>query len=123
MAMSFRSSNHRAARLVTPINKQGHIVGRYIDVDDPNYTVRSYFLSNGVFEEIHHADSLGTYVSGINDKDEIVGNFIHRTTLRRHGFIWQNGEFTIIDDPETTYDTALFDINKKGDIVGNSDVG
>jgi probable HAF family extracellular repeat protein len=104
------------------INRRGHIVGRYTVADDTR--VRGFLLINDVYTTISHPDSSDTFVSGINDRGEVVGNFTHVTTLRSHGFIWQDGTFVeIIDHPDTEFNTALWDINRAGSIVGESDVG
>jgi probable HAF family extracellular repeat protein len=104
------------------INRQGHIVGRYTVAADTR--LRGFVLIDGVYTTISHPDSSDTYVSGINDRGEVVGNYTHDITLRSHGFIWQDGTFVeIIDHPQTTFNTALWDINRSGSIVGESDVG
>jgi probable HAF family extracellular repeat protein len=62
-----------------------------------------------------------TYAYGINDSGEVVGSYeTSYSSSQQHGFLYQNGTYTTIDDPNAgsggTYATG---INNSGIIVGN----
>ena len=58
-----------------------------------------------------------TTVFGINNKGELVGNFVDATGVSR-GFLLRSGTFTTIDHPGAGR-TAARGINDAGDVVGN----
>jgi hypothetical protein len=41
--------------------------------------------------------------------------------LLGHGFIWEEGVITTIDHPDASFNTALYDINSRDNIVGFHD--
>jgi probable HAF family extracellular repeat protein len=53
---------------------------------------------------------------GINNSGEIVGYYTD-SSGNQHGFIYQSGTFTTVDDPDGT-DTHLTAINNNGEIAG-----
>ena len=59
-----------------------------------------------------------TYPNGINDADQVVGSFETTYGGVEHGFLYQNGTFTTLDDPDAgTQDgqgTVAVDINNSG---------
>ena len=61
----------------------------------------------------------GTNPIGINDKGQIVG--VYTDSSGPHGFIYDNGTYTTIDDPSGG-GTALLGINNAGEIVGTPSV-
>jgi probable HAF family extracellular repeat protein len=57
-----------------------------------------------------------TEASGINDSGQIVG--VYRDAVGSHGFLFENGSYTTLDVPGSTY-TEAHGINASGQIVGN----
>ena len=57
----------------------------------------------------------GTVALGINDLGQIVGNY--GDASGGHGFLYNNGSYTTLNDPFATSTTA-FGINDAGQIVG-----
>ena len=62
--------------------------------------------------------SVFTDAEAINDADQVVG--IYRSTFGSHdqGFLYQNGTYTTISDPNGAEGTEAFGINNSGEIVG-----
>jgi probable HAF family extracellular repeat protein len=54
---------------------------------------------------------------GINKSGQIVGSYLQGGRL--HGFLWVNGSFTTLTDhPGALLDSAAYDIDDLGRIVG-----
>jgi hypothetical protein len=108
------------------INDRREIAASYADTAG---TFRSFLRNrNGAFTPIEHPDASGssphgsgTAVSGINDRQEMVGAYAAGGTA--HGFLRnRKGAFTTIDYPGAA-ETSLVEINERGQIVGSySDV-
>ena len=63
-------------------------------------------------------DATFTQALGINNKDQIVGDFMD-SAGQTHGFLWQKGKgYKIIDDPNGVGTTLVNGINDKGQLVG-----
>jgi uncharacterized membrane protein len=102
------------------INSKGQIVGRFTD----SAGTHGYVLSGGSFTTIDVPGatvSFGTFASGINDADQIVGDFFVATG-QQHGFLDSGGNFTTIDVPGVMHSTAALDINNASRIVGYYDM-
>jgi uncharacterized membrane protein len=107
------------------INNRGDIVGAYIEAapgPDPDpYAyyetgrLRGFVMRNGSFTPIDFPDGLGTKVSGINDRGEVVGYY--DTEDARRGFLLSEGSFTEIDPPGSLF-TLPSGINNRGHVVG-----
>jgi uncharacterized membrane protein len=104
------------------INDLGVIVGSYTGSDGRSHG----FVKNGsAFTSFDvpfpHSDMS---VNGINDLDQIVGNYFDSLIGSSHGFIFANGEFTSFDFPSLPLDkvhfTDLLGINDLGEIVGGA---
>jgi hypothetical protein len=104
------------------INNRGKIVGNYID-DDGTYHA---FVRNKKGRVTTLPDPPGvdpskgdaTLPTGINDHGEIVGGVYYGDGGGR-GYVYVQGEYTMIDgSPDATYTRAI-DINNKGQIVGD----
>jgi probable HAF family extracellular repeat protein len=112
------------------INDQGQIVGTFRDgtgnhgflysggtwttLDDP-------FAHSSVDNPFPHS----TIATGINDAGQIVGTY-KDSANQAHGFVYQNGAFTTVDDPQAsgssfsgTSGTQALGINDAGQIVGS----
>ncbi len=95
----------------------GDITGFYIDL---NGNIHGFTFIRGAFASIDFPGSLSTFPIGINDKDQIAGQY---TSLddAGHGFLLNNGQFTSIDQGRLTGpsgDTSANGINNHGDIAG-----
>jgi probable HAF family extracellular repeat protein len=62
-------------------------------------------------------NSVGISVAGINASGTVVGNW-YDNTYTEHGFIYQNGTLTTLDDPNAVNGSIISGINNKGEIVG-----
>jgi probable HAF family extracellular repeat protein len=76
------------------------------------------FLFDGVNNaSIDHPSATGgTWASGINGSDQIVGYYLRGSTYR--GYLYKNGIYTDIDFPDTT-NTYAYGINDSGQVVGH----
>jgi len=65
------------------------------------------------------SSSYYTAAEGINDAGQVVG--VATSTYGSHnvGFLYQNGTFTTISDPDGAEGTQAYGINNSGEIVGN----
>jgi probable HAF family extracellular repeat protein len=79
--------------------------GTYTTLDDPLAAEGDPFRING-----------GTIAAGINGAGQIVG-FYEDSNGDEHGFLYNGGIYTTLDDPEA-FDTTAFGINKNGHVVG-----
>jgi uncharacterized membrane protein len=71
--------------------------------------------------------AMGTLPLGVNDRGQVVGGWVgpdakvdpvDGETKPVHGFLWENGRFKKFDIPGATT-TAPYEINNRGQIVGN----
>lgn len=102
-------------RGITPqdINNQGDITGWFFDGRLRGFIKRN---GNGNVVALDIPGSILTEATGINDLDEIVGDFRGEDGLF-HGFFYRNGSFASIDVPSGG-DTGASGINNLGRIVG-----
>jgi probable HAF family extracellular repeat protein len=114
----------------TGINDKHQIVGYFGD----GVITHGFLYSGGDFKLIDDPGAscpagfspCGTFPSGINNKSQIVGilrvgiplpgNLI---ALEDHGFLYADGSFTTINDPNNPKGTFANGINDKGQIVGH----
>ncbi|MGB9368466.1 MAG: FG-GAP-like repeat-containing protein [Xanthobacteraceae bacterium] len=98
------------------INNAGTVVGYYTNsiVEDFNpHTVdvqhfTGFVFQNGTYQVIGPVD---TIPHGLNDAVQVVGQ------SGSHGFLYNNGNFSLLDDPHGS-STVAYDINNAGVIVG-----
>lgn len=104
------------------INNAGDVVGEYTT---SGHTLDGFIkLASGGFHTIAVPGAVETVAIGVNDNDTVVGAYIDGPGSAGgiHGFIWRiGGNFTMVDDPNSSGITVLFDINDEGDIVGYYD--
>jgi probable HAF family extracellular repeat protein len=93
------------------INNQDHITGWYFE-----NRLRGFIKRNGNVVALDVPNSLFTEPTGINDRDEIVGDY-RRQDGSFHGFLYRNGTYTSFDFPSGG-DTGAAGINNLGQIVG-----
>ena len=102
------------------INDANQIVGSFTD----SAGTHGFVLSGGSFSTIDVPEataSFGTFASGVNDADQIVGDYFVATG-QQHGFLDMGGTFTAIDVPGVLHSTAALDINNSSWIVGYYDM-
>ena len=58
-----------------------------------------------------------TQTFGVNNHDQVVGDYVGVDGVA-HGFVYSNGTYTGIDDPNGLGTTTINGINNAGDIVG-----
>jgi hypothetical protein len=102
-----------AATFPAGINDRGNIVGYY---RSPDFSHHGFIYSNGTFQSFDPPGSSDTFVLSINDPGEISGTF--SDVNGSHGFLLQNGHFSVIDYPNGQ--TQLEKINSRGQAVGTS---
>jgi uncharacterized membrane protein len=104
------------------INNSGHVAGFYLTSD--NKTV-GFLLQGSTYHKIEIPGALFVTVLGLNDADVLVGHFTLEGDVlgTRRGFLWSNGQLTLIDYPGVNYAagerTQLFGIGRDGTIVGS----
>jgi probable HAF family extracellular repeat protein len=109
------------------INKSGQIVGYYqLDVS-ANFQNHGFLYSGGTYITLDDpfasnsypsSTANGTIPSRINDEGQVVGHY-YDSSGNVHGFLYDNGKYTTLDDPTPgTTTTVATGINDKGDIVG-----
>ena len=107
---------------VNGINNVGQIVGNYYD---ENFTSHGFIESGGTFTTIDNPlaaqgnplISQGTALNGVNDAGQAAGYYYDASGVG-HGFIYDAGNFTALDDPSAANGTYAFGINISGDVVG-----
>src|SRR5262249_49744538 len=67
------------------------------------------------------AGSGGTLASGINNLGQIVGYYAG-SDQKYHGFVYNNGAYSSLDDPATSNGTVAAGINDSGQIAGNINI-
>ena len=58
-----------------------------------------------------------TQAFGLNNEDDVVGAYMDAAGLT-HGFIFDDGFFQSVDDPEGVGTTTINGINDRGQLVG-----
>ncbi len=104
------------------INSRGDVVGAYLEAvpgPDPyaHYEtgrLRGFVMRGRTFTPIDFPGGVGTKVSGINDRGEMVGYYDTDTT---RGFALRDGRFTTIDPPGSLASLPS-GIDNRGRVVG-----
>jgi probable HAF family extracellular repeat protein len=100
----------------TGINNAGDVVGWFEDGSLPNG--HGFLKSGGSYTQFDVPGATGTRTGGINDRDQIVGNFFDSAhAAHSHGFLKDGTSYTTIDVPGAT-ETFATGINNSGTIVG-----
>lgn len=99
---------------VTPqsINTHAHVTGWYFD----GTRLRGFLKRNGRVFGLTVPNSLFTEPTGINDPDQVVGDYLDQNGVF-HGFSYEDGVYTTIDFPAAA-DTGATGVNNLGQIVG-----
>jgi probable HAF family extracellular repeat protein len=100
-------------------NDHGQAVGYYsrtVNNSTPDFPY-IYDEFGGIFEVISIPAAVGgAQATGINNSSDVVGFFIDKGMVN-HGWLLEQGNFTVLDYPESTFTQAL-GINNKGVVVG-----
>lgn len=96
------------------INNAGHLVGTFGSNAQPN---RPFIDQNGVITDINIPGATSAFGFGINDFDQIVGQFTDGSNVTHGYFRDANGALTQLDVPGSQL-TAAIGINNSGTIVG-----
>jgi uncharacterized membrane protein len=106
------------------INAQGQVVGTYRDASQKRHGfIWMHGTVTATFNVPNDDPVLGTVALGINDRGQIVGDFVDAppppTASRRHGFLRDSAgkTYTTLDPPGSTL-TVAQGINNSGVIVG-----
>jgi uncharacterized membrane protein len=108
-------------------NNRGEVVGAYADDSGETPRQRGFLLRRGRVTRIDVPGALVTVPLGINDRGQVVGSWVGPDatvnpvtgeTGPAHGFLWHKGRYTKFDVPGATT-TAGYEINNRGQIVGN----
>jgi hypothetical protein len=108
-------------QLYLSVNSEGHIVGSYAD---SNGNVHGFLRRGETYTSIDFPGAVYTVSTGINDADEIVGNYCPTSQCLQtggeglQGFILKNGVYTTFAI-QGEYATGLASINNKGVLMGN----
>jgi hypothetical protein len=113
---TFDAPNGEATPL--DVNDRGWIVGNVCGTPaDCGPSTRGFLRDpKGRFTRIHKQGAVRTQAYGINDKGNVVGDYL-LPDGSVHGYRWRNGRFTTIDGPGGA-NATLTGINERGDIVG-----
>jgi probable HAF family extracellular repeat protein len=105
---------------VTGINNTGQIIGWYTPGPDlSSGSPHGFIYSNGNYTTVDDPLASATFLNGINDEGQIVGQECFPSTSGPcPGFIYSNGVFTPISVPGWG-SISPTDINNAGQIVGN----
>jgi hypothetical protein len=111
--------------VVTDIAPSGDIVGRYQSADGKFH---GFLRSGGVFTTIDHRDENGSLdmgPAGIQgmalNPDGVIAGYYQDVHKLFHGFVLENGVFTIIDPPSalnTGGSGGVLHVNPRGDVAG-----
>src|SRR5262249_34715256 len=99
------------------LNAQGQVVGVYRDASN---TRHGFVWQAGAFTTFDEPDAKtpeGTVPLGINDRGQIVRDYVDRHDFIRHGFLLSAGVYTRIDAAGAVV-TVAEGINNAGEIAG-----
>jgi probable HAF family extracellular repeat protein len=117
----FELTDPRPNTTANGINTDGQVVGQH--GTDPTGEIGYVLSSDGseqyISDNPHHRSGIHDTAHGINDSGQVVGT--HTTPAGVHfGFVWQDGNMSIIQVPGAT-NTEARGINNQGVTVGSAD--
>jgi uncharacterized membrane protein len=108
-------------------NNRSGVVGAYADDSNGALRQRGFLMEKRRITRLDVPGAQITLPLGINDRGQAVGSWVGADaavnpvtgeTGPTHGFVWKNGRYTKFDVPGATT-TAPYEINNRGQIVGN----
>jgi hypothetical protein len=108
-------------------NNRGQVVGAYAVEDDGMVRLRGFLMRNRQLTRIDVPGAVVTLPLGLNDRGQVVGGWVGRDATVNpmtgelnpiHGFRWDRGRIRTFDVPGST-NTAPYEINNRGQVVGN----
>ena len=78
----------------------------------------SFTVKGGIFRPLAVPGVQNTEALGMNTLGQIIGCYTDQGGTN-HGFLYQSGHFTTVDNPFSAGPTVLYDINDSGVIVGS----
>jgi hypothetical protein len=109
-------------------NNRGQTVGAYAEIGpDGTPRQRGFLMRGRDVTRIDVPDAVATLPLGVNDRGQVVGSWVGQDatvnpitgeTGPGHGFVWDRGRVRTFDVPGSTT-TAAYEINNRGQIVGN----
>lgn len=101
------------------INDRGQVIGIYgihgIDVTD-ELELSTFVYSDGKFTKLPVSRATSIFPTGINNSGQIVGNY--GGPRRLDGFVYSNGEFTILGSAGNKMISEAWSINDRGQVAG-----
>jgi uncharacterized membrane protein len=108
-------------------NNRGQVVGTYAERVDGMPRQRGFLMRRRHVTRIDVPGATITVPLGVNDRGQVVGSWVGKDAAVNpdtgetgpvHGFVWKNGRYRKFDVPGSTT-TAAYEINNRGQIVGN----
>ena len=96
------------------INK-GTVIGLYSFPSSPPYS--SFTVKGGIFHPLQVPGVTNTEAMGSNTLGQIVGDYTDQGGTD-HGFLYESGHFTTVDNPFSSGPTTLYDISDSGVMAG-----
>ena len=104
------------------VNDADDVVGTILTTGFQGSQMDGFLLHNGQYSLLDVPGATETQVYGINDSGVVVGTYIN-PDVSIHGFIYQNGVFTTVDDPDGVegfgLGSGLLGINDAGQLAGS----
>jgi len=108
-------------------SNRGQIAGTTVELSSDGPRSFGFLLSGSRVTRIDVPGARHTVALGINDRGQVVGSWsgpdatVNPVTGELnpiHGFLWDKGRYETFDVPGST-NTGLYEINNRGQIVGN----
>ncbi|MGH9453164.1 MAG: PEP-CTERM sorting domain-containing protein [Terriglobia bacterium] len=99
----------------TGVNNAGEISGFYLTDNGADST--GFLLDNGTLTNLLFPGSTFTQALGVNNNGETVGFYVDAQG-NMHGFVYINGTYTEVNDPNGLDTTLVNGVNDLGQLVG-----
>jgi probable HAF family extracellular repeat protein len=107
--------------VATDINDASQISG-YSFTLGPGSSMRGWIWENGEMTDLGTLGGEKSYANAINEQGQIIGyaQVYNPDAYETHAFIWEDGEMTDLGVLPGEVNSAAYDINENGQIVGSS---